>query len=299
MRLKKPIIAVTAVAAYPPSAVNNGDRKGLNWGNGGGWNDATGAQYPDWIRIDFNGAKSIDRVVVYTLQDNYLNPIEPTDTQTFSLYGVTDFTVEGWNGSSWSVLASVSGNNRVKRTVTFASFTTTAIRVSIARSLYLYSRIVEIEAWGSDAAAAKSLVKGKADPSSIVERSSQAPQAANRAGPTTTIEGDRSSPLPSNLSTDESTTDESPIDDLYGRVSQIEASHHRKLDRILAACAEPRTINELSKAIYANVHGYEILLAIEEIGAHVEYLDQRGELAIANLDEVAADECVAPMYRRV
>ena len=53
----------------------------------------------------------------------------------------------------------------------------------------------------------------RADPSSIVERSSQAPQAANRAGPTTTIEGDRSSPLPSNLSTDESTTDESPIDD--------------------------------------------------------------------------------------
>jgi glyoxylase-like metal-dependent hydrolase (beta-lactamase superfamily II) len=92
---------------------------------------------------------------------------------------------------------------------------------------------------------------------------------------------------------------ESPIDDLYGRVSQIETSHRRKLDRILAACAEPRTINELSKAIYANIHGYEILLAIEEIGAHVEYLDQRGELAIANLEDVAADDRVAPMYRRV
>jgi len=91
---------------------------------------------------------------------------------------------------------------------------------------------------------------------------------------------------------------EGPIEDLYGRVAQIEASHRRKLERILAACAEPRTINELSRAIYPNVHSYEILLAIEEIGAHIEYLDQRGDLAIANLEEVAADERMAPMYRR-
>ena len=92
---------------------------------------------------------------------------------------------------------------------------------------------------------------------------------------------------------------EGPIENLYARVAQIEASHRRKLDRILAACAEPRTINELSKAIYPNLHSYEILLAIEEIGAHIEYLDQRGTLAITNLDEVAADERVAPMYRRI
>jgi len=92
---------------------------------------------------------------------------------------------------------------------------------------------------------------------------------------------------------------EGPIEDLYARVAQIEASHRRKLDRILAACAEPQTINELSKAIYPNAHSYEILMAIEEIGAHIEYLDQRGELAIANLEEVAADERAAPIYRRV
>jgi glyoxylase-like metal-dependent hydrolase (beta-lactamase superfamily II) len=92
---------------------------------------------------------------------------------------------------------------------------------------------------------------------------------------------------------------EDPIDDLYGRVAQIEASHRRKLDRILAACAEPRTISELSTAIYAHVQGYHALLAIEEIGAHIEYLDQRGELAIDNLDDVAGDERVAPRYRRI
>jgi glyoxylase-like metal-dependent hydrolase (beta-lactamase superfamily II) len=92
---------------------------------------------------------------------------------------------------------------------------------------------------------------------------------------------------------------EQPIEDLLGRVAQIEASHHRKLDRLLEVCAEPRTINELSRLIYAEVQGYNILLALEEIGAHIEYLDQRGQLAIANLDEVAGDERAAPRYRRI
>ena len=92
---------------------------------------------------------------------------------------------------------------------------------------------------------------------------------------------------------------EGPITDLYARVAQIQASHNRKLERVLSACAEPHTINELSRAIYPDVTSYDILLAIQEIGAHVEYLDQHGHLAIANLDEVAADERAAPQYRRL
>lgn len=91
---------------------------------------------------------------------------------------------------------------------------------------------------------------------------------------------------------------EGPIHDLYGRVAQIEASHQRKLARVFEACAEPHTINELSKLLYPSVGSYDILLALEEVGAHVEYLDQRGELAIANLDEVAGDERAAPRYHR-
>jgi glyoxylase-like metal-dependent hydrolase (beta-lactamase superfamily II) len=90
-----------------------------------------------------------------------------------------------------------------------------------------------------------------------------------------------------------------PIHDVYARIAQLDASHHRKLERVLDACGEPRTINELARALYPDVQSYSILLALEEIGAHVEYLDQHGELAIANLDEVAADERVAPQYRRL
>jgi hypothetical protein len=87
--------------------VINGERAGTNWGNGsGGWNDGTGNVYPDWVEIDFNGSKTIDRVVVYTVQDNYANPVEPTDSMTFALYGLQSYSVQGWNGSSWVTLGS-------------------------------------------------------------------------------------------------------------------------------------------------------------------------------------------------
>jgi hypothetical protein len=133
---------------FPVSAIINNVRTGANWGVSGGWNDNTGSVYPDWVQINFNGSKTIDRVVVYTVQDNYANPVEPTDTMTFSLYGITAFTVQGWNGSSWVTLGSVSGNQLVKRTVNFVAFTTDRIRINVTASLASYSRMTEVEAWG-------------------------------------------------------------------------------------------------------------------------------------------------------
>ena len=136
-------------ASYPVAAINDNDRRGAAWGAGGGWNDATANKFPDWVEIDFNGSKTIDRVIVYTLQDNYANPVEPTDSQAFSQYGVTDFTVQGWNGTSWIALGSVAGNTLVKRAVTFAPFSTSRIRVNVTGASMLYSRLVEVEAWGT------------------------------------------------------------------------------------------------------------------------------------------------------
>ena len=137
----------TYSAVYPASALNNNERARTNWGNGGGWNDGTVGAYPDTVQILFNGSKTLNKVVVYTLQDNYNNPVEPTDTLTFSNYGVRDFTVEGYTGSAWVVLGTVTGNTLVKRTVTFNAFTTDRIRVNITNALSSYSRLTEIEAW--------------------------------------------------------------------------------------------------------------------------------------------------------
>ena len=136
-------------AAFPVSPINNNERAGINWGNGGGWADGTPNSFPDWVQITFNGSKTIDHVVVYTVQDNWPSPIEPTDTMTFTTWGLTDFTVQGWNGTAWVTLGTVSGNNLVKRTVNFTAYTTDRIRINVTNALNAYSRITEVEAWGN------------------------------------------------------------------------------------------------------------------------------------------------------
>jgi hypothetical protein len=58
------------------------------------------------------------------------------------------------------------------------------------------------------------------------------------------------------------------------------------------------TIRALSQHLFGDVRGYNVLLAIEEAGAHVEYLYQRGRLRIENLDEYErADGPLPIMYR--
>src|SRR5678816_1554305 len=135
-------------ALHPVASVNDNDRAGLNAGNGGIWADGTPNAYPDWVQINFNGSKTINRVVLYTLQDNYTSPAEPTDSMTFAQYGIRDFTVQGFDGANWVTLATVTGNTLVKRTMSLAAFTTDRIRVNVTNALASYSRITEIEAWG-------------------------------------------------------------------------------------------------------------------------------------------------------
>jgi glyoxylase-like metal-dependent hydrolase (beta-lactamase superfamily II) len=92
---------------------------------------------------------------------------------------------------------------------------------------------------------------------------------------------------------------EAPIDDFYERIQTIRASHERKLARTLELIRQasvPCTISELSKATYPERRGYDILLALEEVGAHVEYLYQHGQLAILNLDEIERKDNPALQY---
>ena len=136
-------------------AANNGDRQGQHWGSdpatGSGWHDATNASYPDWLQVDFDGSKTIDEVDVFSVQDNVSSPSEPTATMTFSQYGITDFQVQYWNGAAWTDVSggNVTGNNLVWRKFTFTQITTAKIRVLVNSSSASYSRVVELEAWGT------------------------------------------------------------------------------------------------------------------------------------------------------
>jgi glyoxylase-like metal-dependent hydrolase (beta-lactamase superfamily II) len=93
---------------------------------------------------------------------------------------------------------------------------------------------------------------------------------------------------------------EAPINDVYKRITAIRESHERKLDRVLElirSADAPPTINDISKKMYPNLKGFNILLGLEEVGAHVEYLDQHGNLRVTNLDEVEAEDNPALRYR--
>jgi hypothetical protein len=179
-------------AARGALATNNGDRKGIHWASdpatGSGWLDATGNSYPDSLQIDFNGTKTISEIDLFCVQDNYANPIDPTDALTFSLYGITNFDVQYWNGSGWVTVpgGSVSGNNLVKRKFTFSPISTSKIRVSVNSSPDGYSRLTELEAWGTDPPATTNVAL--ASNGGVASASSQWDAAR---GSSTTNNGDR------------------------------------------------------------------------------------------------------------
>jgi RHS repeat-associated protein len=175
----------TLNATFPVASVINGDRRGTGWGSGGGWNDATGGAFPDWVEVSFAGTKTIGEVSVFTLQDSTMSPSEPTEQMTFSLYGVTAFQIEYWTGSAWAQIpgASASGNNKVWRKFTFAPVTTQKIRVMVTGALANHSRITEVEAWSSAPAAEEKLQPASVTASSTY--STNAPSNAADANHTT------------------------------------------------------------------------------------------------------------------
>jgi glyoxylase-like metal-dependent hydrolase (beta-lactamase superfamily II) len=92
---------------------------------------------------------------------------------------------------------------------------------------------------------------------------------------------------------------ERPIGDFYDRVEGIRRDHDRKLARILDHLRPPEglTIRELTDRMYPAVEGWDVLLALTEVGAHVEYLYERGALSVVNLDQVEREASPALRFR--
>lgn len=88
--------------------------------------------------------------------------------------------------------------------------------------------------------------------------------------------------------------------DLQGRVDAIDKRIDEKLIwmmDIIREAGQPLTINEISKRRYREKSGFDVLLALQEAGAFVEYLYDRGYLGIANLEEFDHDDNPALLYR--
>jgi F5/8 type C domain len=136
--------------SLPPAAAINGDRRGINWVNGGGWGDGTPGSFPDWLQINFSSAKTIDEIDVFGVQDAYTNPTEPTETMTFTQYGLTALEAQYWNGSGWVTVPNgvITNNNKIWSKFTFSPITTGSIRILTHGAGDSWSRITEVEAYG-------------------------------------------------------------------------------------------------------------------------------------------------------
>ena len=90
---------------------------------------------------------------------------------------------------------------------------------------------------------------------------------------------------------------EEPMEDVYGRIQIIKQAHDDRLNKVLEICQSPQSLADISKMLFGSVKSYHVLLALEETGAHVEYLYQRGELVAANLAEI--EQSIHPVVQYV
>ncbi len=91
---------------------------------------------------------------------------------------------------------------------------------------------------------------------------------------------------------------EGPIFDLGERIRAIQALHRERLEQVLAMLDVPRTVADIAMELFPNAKGYHVLLALEEAGAHVEYLAQRAFLRIDNIDDLDGRGPVPIQYQR-
>jgi len=93
---------------------------------------------------------------------------------------------------------------------------------------------------------------------------------------------------------------EGPMHDMYGRIGQIQERLTVKKERVLDFIRQserPMSVSDVSKVMFPDKHGYDVLLALLEAGAYVEYLYERGYLDVTNLAEFEADDKTALCYR--
>jgi len=87
------------------------------------------------------------------------------------------------------------------------------------------------------------------------------------------------------------------ITNLPAHIEATKQNILRRMSKAIAALREPLTIEEVCRAVYGEMNGYNQLLVIEKTGAYLEYFYEHGMIEITNAEELQRD--LPARYRRL
>lgn len=136
------------------------------WGHGGGWNDNTYQQWPDWLRVDLPRAYALSRIDLFSFQDNFSTLREEPYigmmvggnyvNEDFTIWVCTNCTgpssvlYQTCNGNPaehWVKVDDVEDNESVTHESRFTPTLASAYCVNITAAYADWSRVVEFEAY--------------------------------------------------------------------------------------------------------------------------------------------------------
>lgn len=91
---------------------------------------------------------------------------------------------------------------------------------------------------------------------------------------------------------------EDEMEELESRIDDTIAFHDSRLNKTLEILDEPKNTAEVSMGLFGKQMNYHVLLAMLETGAHMEYLYQRGELMVTNIEELEKEVNPVLIYQR-
>jgi glyoxylase-like metal-dependent hydrolase (beta-lactamase superfamily II) len=84
---------------------------------------------------------------------------------------------------------------------------------------------------------------------------------------------------------------------LEARIDEIRDLYEQRLEHTLELTRLPATLAQVAAGLFNEPKGYHRLLALEEAGAYVEYLEQRGQVGLEDLDALNDPERGAAYVR--
>jgi len=131
------VSASSSRAGFLVCGAVDGDADPTHWGNGTGWADGTGRQWPDWYQLTWDTPQRLSRVDIATVNSAEF----PT-----ARYGLRDWDVQLATAGGWRTVASVRGNTAATVSSTFPAQLADTLRIVTyaANTANDQSRIVEL-----------------------------------------------------------------------------------------------------------------------------------------------------------